>query len=131
MNKKLIVRLLGAILLIEALAMLPSLGVALIYGDGDAHAFLKTIGILVLLGLPAWLLCKPKERNLRAREGFVTVALSWVALSAFGALPFVFSGMIPHYVDALFESVSGFTTTGASVFSGFEGAPCRAYLIEQ
>jgi len=123
MNNKLVVRLLGAILLIEALAMLPSLGVALIYGDGDAHAFLKTIGILVLLGLPAWLLCKPKERNLRAREGFVTVALSWVALSAFGALPFVFSGMIPHYVDALFESVSGFTTTGASVFSGFEGAP--------
>ena len=123
MNKKLVVRLLGAIMLIEALAMLPSLLISLIYRDGDALAFVFTILLLCVLGLPAWLLAKPKERNLRAREGFVTVALAWVALSAFGALPFVFSGMIPGYIDALFESVSGFTTTGASVFSGFEGAP--------
>ncbi|MBP3645068.1 MAG: TrkH family potassium uptake protein [Clostridia bacterium] len=123
MNKRLVVRLLGAIMLIEALAMLPSLAIALIYQDGDALAFVKTILVLMVAGLPAWLLAKPKERNLRAREGFVTVALAWLALSAFGALPFVFSGMIPNYVDALFESVSGFTTTGASVFSGFEGAP--------
>ena len=95
MNKRLVVRLLGAIMLIEALAMLPSLAIALIYQDGDALAFVKTILVLVIIGLPAWLLAKPRERNLRAREGFVTVALAWLALSAFGALPFVFSGMIP------------------------------------
>ena len=123
MNKRLVVRLLGAIMLIEALAMLPSFLISLIYRDGDALALVYTIGILTACGLPLWLFAKPKEKNLRAKEGFVTVALAWLALSAFGALPFVFSGMIPHYVDALFESVSGFTTTGASVFSGFEGAP--------
>ena len=60
MNKKLVVRLLGAIMLIEALAMLPSLGIALVYRDGDAMAFVKTIALLVVLGLPAWLLEKPK-----------------------------------------------------------------------
>ena len=123
MNRRLVVRLLGAIMLIEALAMLPSLAVALFYGDGDAMAFVKTIAIMTVLGLPAWLFAKPSITNLRAREGFVTVALAWLTLSAFGALPFVFSGMIPNYIDALFESVSGFTTTGASIFSGFEGAP--------
>ena len=123
MNKKLVVRLMGAIMLIEALAMTPSLIISLIYGDGDAMAFVKTIALLLLSGFPAWHFARPKEKNLRAREGFVTVALAWVALSAFGALPFVFSGMIPSYIDALFESVSGFTTTGASIFSGFEGAP--------
>ncbi|MBO4930827.1 MAG: hypothetical protein J6I42_01480, partial [Clostridia bacterium] len=69
--------------LIEALAMLPSLAIALIYQDGDALAFVKTILVLMVAGLPAWLLAKPKERNLRAREGFVTVALAWVLLSLF------------------------------------------------
>ena len=67
MNKRLVVRLLGAIMLIEALAMLPSLCIALIYQDGDALAFVKTIAVLTVLGLPTWLLAKPKERNLRAK----------------------------------------------------------------
>lgn len=68
-------------------------------------------------------LVRPGERNLRAREGFLTVALAWIALSCFGALPFVFSGMIPNYIDALFESVSGFTTTGATVLENFDNLP--------
>ncbi|MBR3872556.1 MAG: TrkH family potassium uptake protein [Clostridia bacterium] len=123
MNKRLVIRLLGAIMLIEALAMLPSMLISIVTHDGCVQAFLNTIAILCLCGMPMWMLARPKESNLRAREGFVTVALAWVMLSAFGALPFVFSGMIPNYIDAFFESVSGFTTTGASVFSGFEGAP--------
>ena len=69
MNKKLVVRLLGAILLIEALAMLPALAVAFVYNDpGDVRAMLYTIGLLLLLGLPAWLCEHPGETNLRARE---------------------------------------------------------------
>ena len=123
MNTKLVIRVLGAILLIEALAMVPSLLLSFVYGDGDAMAFLITIGVLLAIGLPAWLFAKPREGNLRAREGFVTVALAWVLLSAFGALPFVASGAIPRYVDALFETVSGFTTTGASVMSNLESQP--------
>lgn len=123
MNKKLVCRLLGAILLIEALAMLPSLAVSLVYGDGDVPAFLYTIALLTALGLPAWLWVRPSETNLRAREGFTVVALAWVLLSAFGALPFVFSGLIPNYVQAFFESVSGFTTTGATVLTHFQHLP--------
>ena len=123
MNRKLVIHLLGAILLIEALAMLPSLAVALAYGDGDAMAFLYTIGLLVVLGLPAWLWVRPGDGNLRAREGFTVVALAWLLLNAFGALPFVFSGLIPNYVDAFFESVSGFTTTGSTIMTGFDNLP--------
>ena len=123
MNKRLVLRLLGAILLIEALAMAPALAIALLYGDGDALSLAATGAILVTLGFPAWRFARPREQNLRAREGFLVVALSWVLLSVFGALPFVFSGMIPNYVDAFFEAVSGFTTTGATVLGDFDGLP--------
>ncbi len=123
MNKRLVIRLQGSILLIEALAMVPSLLVALIYGDGDAVAFLKSIGCILLLALPMHFFAKPKDSNLRAKEGFVTVAMSWVLLSVFGALPFMFGGLFTRFDDAFFEAVSGFTTTGASVLTVFEGAP--------
>ena len=123
MNKRLVMRLLGAILLIESLAMAPSLVIALLYGDGDAAALAYTMAILVALGFPAWRFARPREQNLRAREGFLVVALSWVLLSAFGALPFVLSGLIPDYIDAFFEAVSGFTTTGATVLGDFDGLP--------
>ena len=123
MNKRLVLRLLGAILLIEALAMAPSLAISLLYGDGDALALLSSMALLAALGFPAWRFAHPREQNLRAREGFLVVALSWVLLSAFGALPFVISGLIPNYIDAFFEAVSGFTTTGATVLGNFEGLP--------
>ncbi len=123
MNKRLVIRLLGAILLLEAACMVPSLILALIYGDGDALAFVKTMGIMVVLGLPMRSFAKPEHRDLRAREGFLIVALAWVILSIFGALPFMFDGMIPNFADALFESVSGFTTTGATILRNFDFLP--------
>ena len=123
MNKRLVLRLLGAILLIEALAMAPSLAISLLYGDGDALALLSSMALLAALGFPAWRFARPREENLRAREGFLVVALSWVLLSAFGALPFVISGLIPNYIDAFFEAVSGFTTTGATLMGNFDGLP--------
>ncbi len=123
MNKRLVIRLLGAILLLEAACMVPSLILALIYGDGDALAFVKTMGIMVVLGLPMRSFAKPEHRDLRAREGFLIVALAWVILSIFGALPFMFGGMIPNFADALFESVSGFTTTGATILRNFDFLP--------
>ena len=124
MNKRLVMKVVGAILLIEAAAMVPSLLIGLIYRDPrDARSLLYAMLILAAVGLPMWALARPRENNMRAREGFVIVALSWLMLSAFGALPFVFSGMIPHYIDALFESVSGFTTTGATVLTQFEHQP--------
>ena len=123
MNIKLLFRLLGAILLVEAAAMLPALAIALGYGESDALAFLWTILLLTAIGGPLRLFIKTEHTNLRAREGFLVVSLSWVLLSVFGALPFVFSGVIPNFVDALFEAVSGFTTTGASIMTQIEGQP--------
>ncbi len=123
MNKRLIIRLLGSILLIEAMAMVPALVIALIYGDGDAPALLWSIGLLILCGSPMKYLSRPVYNDLRAREGILCVALSWVLLAVFGAFPFLFSGVIPNYVDAFFEAVSGFTTTGASIISNVDGLP--------
>lgn len=123
MNIKLLLRLIGAILLVEAAAMLPALVIALCYGEGDASAFLWTILLLVLIGAPLRLFLKAEQTNLRAREGFLVVSLSWILLSVFGAMPFVFSGVIPNFVDALFEAISGFTTTGASIMTQIEGQP--------
>ena len=123
MNVKLLLRLLGAILLVEAAAMLPSLAIAIGYGEGDAMAFVWTILLLAAIGAPLRLFVKTEQTNLRAREGFLVVSLAWVLLSVFGALPFVFSGMIPNFVDALFEAVSGSTTTGASIMTQIEGNP--------
>ena len=120
MNKRLILRLLGLLLLVEALAMLPSLGVALIYGNQrDIFALLQPMVLLTLVALPPTLFSRPKKQDLRAREGFVVVALAWVLMSIFGALPFLFSGLLPSFADALFESVSGFTTTGGTVLTDY------------
>ena len=124
MNKKLILHLLGAILLIEAVAMLPALAISFVYGDGDWSALLTPIILLTALGLPPWLMVRSEDRaNLRPREGYVTVALAWILLSAFGALPFMLSGVIPDFAGALFEAVSGFTTTGATVIPNLDQLP--------
>ena len=123
MNVKLLLHVLGAILLVEAAALVPSLAIAIGYGEGDAMAFVWTILLLNAVGAPMRLFVKAEQTNLRAREGFLTVSLSWMLLSVFGALPFVFSGVIPNFVDALFESVSGFTTTGATIMTQIEGQP--------
>ena len=123
MNVKLLLHVLGAILLVEAAAMVPALAIAIGYGEGDAMAFVWTILLLNAVGAPMRLFVKAEQTNLRAREGFLAVSLSWVLLSVFGALPFVFSGVIPNFVDALFESVSGFTTTGATIMTQIEGQP--------
>ena len=103
--------------------MLPALCIALYYNEGDALSFCQSMGILLALGLPIFFISKPGNRNLRPREGLVSVALSWILLSIFGALPFYLSGAIPHFSDALFESISGFSTTGATLMTSLETQP--------
>ena len=123
MNYKLVFRLLGRLLLMEAALMVPSLAVALIYGGGDALAFVITIGLAAACGaLPGFLL-RPAREDLSARDGMAVAGLSWVILSFFGALPFVFSGAIPHLADAYFEACSGFTTTGSTILTEIEHLP--------
>ena len=111
---------LGRIFMVEAALMLLPVAVALIYGEtGRLAAFLIPLVLLAVIGL---LLGKraPADTAIYAREGLVIVALSWVLMSVFGALPFVISGEIPNFVDAFFETVSGFTTTGASILRDVE-----------
>jgi len=115
MNIKMMRYVLGRLLLVEAALMALPLSVMIIYGEySQLGAMLVPMAILALLGTLG-IAIRPKEQALGAKDGFVTVGLSWILLSAFGALPFVLSGLIPNYVDALFETVSGFTTTGSSV----------------
>lgn len=123
MNYKLVWRLLGRLLLMEALLMVPSLAVALIYGEGDAMAFLITIGVTAAVGAAPAFLLNPQREDLTARDGMAVAGLSWLILSFFGALPFVISRAIPNMVDAYFEAVSGFTTTGSTILREIEHLP--------
>lgn len=119
MNKRMIAYILGILLLCEAgLMLLPTI-VSLIYGEVALKSFLITIALLVAAGL-VLIAMKPKNKTIYARHGLVIVAMGWILMSLFGALPFYFSGEIPSYLDALFESVSGFTTTGSSILTDVE-----------
>ncbi len=118
MNRKMIISTVGVMLLAEAGLLLLPLAVGLLYGEASVRAIVLTALISALVGLLLYLPARTKNRVIYAREGFLTVALCWVAVSAVGALPFFLSGEIPNYIDAFFESVSGFTTTGASIMTG-------------
>ena len=121
MNRRMVVFLLGRILFAEAILMLPSVLVGIIYREAITWCFLPAIGVLLLLGLFG--LKKPKNTTIYAREGFFVVAASWVLMSLFGAVPFWLSGGFNTFWDCLFEIVSGFTTTGASILETVEQLP--------
>ncbi len=115
MNRRMILFMPLRILTAEALLLLLPAGISFIYREPCAWVFLLCAAGGLAVSVPLSFLVRPRDKVIYAKEGFVIVALSWVLLSAFGALPFRISGEIPHYVDALFETVSGFTTTGASI----------------
>lgn len=121
MNNKMIKYVLGVILKLEAGFMVVPLILSFIYKEETIFkiSYFSTIGILLFLG---FLLSRKVPDNMKffAKEGLVTTALSWIALSIFGALPFVMTGQIPSFIDAFFEVVSGFTTTGASILTNVE-----------
>ena len=120
MNFKLVLRVAGRTLLVEAAALLLPLGVCLIYGE-DPAPFLFTIPLMLLVGGGLSLL--HSNDHLFPREGFFAVALTWILVAAFGALPFYFCGFFPTYIDCFFEAVSGFTTTGSSILTAVEPLP--------
>lgn len=121
MNYSIIRFILGRMLRIEGLVLLVPALVSLIYQEHSGLTFVLTSALLTALSL---LLGKrPKNMVFYAKEGFVIVALAWILWSAFGALPFVLSGSIPHFVDAFFETVSGFTTTGSTILQDIEALP--------
>lgn len=120
MNKGLIIKLLGFILLLEAAMMLIPMITGLVFRERDWIFFLYTLIGEAVLGSLVFLLIKPKRKNLHAADGFVIVAGAWVLLSAIGAIPLCLSGFYPVYLDALFETISGFTTTGVSILPDVE-----------
>lgn len=115
MNRKMVFKTIGRMLLVEAVLLILPLIVSFIYHEtAVADAYIKTIVIAVLCGLPLAFLCRTSDHTIYAKEGFTIVALSWLALSVVGALPLYLSREVPSYIDSLFEIISGFTTTGAS-----------------
>lgn len=121
MNYGIILNTLGWVMNIEALCMTLPLLCAFVYKE-SIIPFAVAIGICLAFGLP-FVIKSPKNKTFYSKEGFITVALSWIVISFLGAVPFVVSGCIPDFVDAFFETVSGFTTTGASILSDVEALP--------
>lgn len=122
MNYPLIFNNLGKILLVEsALLVLPAIG-SIFYGEDTLLSYALTIALLAIFGIIC-LTRKVKKTNIYAKEGYVIVALSWIFMSLFGAMPFFFSGYIPSFVDAFFETVSGFTTAGSTILREVESMP--------
>ncbi len=119
MNTKVVFKLNGYILLFDAIAMLLPMIVGFIYGERAAYSFIPAICVSLCVGIPLIFL-KPKHKSIYAREGLATVALAWVIISIVGALPFFFSREIPNLVDCIFETASGFTTTGATILRDVE-----------
>ncbi len=116
MNYKMMGRFLAQILLIEAFFMLPALGISLYCGDCLAvKGFLVTLAVAIAAAVILYAICRGAPSAFYAKEGMVCVAVSWIVMSLVGCLPFYVSREIPKYVDAFFEIVSGFTTTGASI----------------
>ena len=122
MNYKRIMHTLGIVLCFEALLMLLPLICAIVYREAEVYDFAKSIFVCLSAGLILSLF-KTENKKIYSKEGFVIVALCWIVLSLFGSFPFMFSGAIPGFFDAFFETASGFTTTGASVITDIEVLP--------
>lgn len=122
MNFRMTIYILGILLFFEGVFMAVPTATAAVYHEKELPLFAAIAGFCILAGVIITRF-KPTNKKLFARDGFVIVALSWVVLSLFGALPFYFSGTIPNFVDAMFETVSGFTTTGASILHDLTPVP--------
>ncbi len=123
LDKKIILSAFGLALIFESLFMLLCVGVSMIYGEADRNALLISFAITFITGMLCWLPNRKHKRENLKRESFVVVTLVWVIMSIFGSLPYVLSHSIGNFTDAFFETISGFTTTGASVITNIEALP--------
>ena len=122
-NFRIVARVIGILLCFEALFMLLPLSVAIYYNESDIYAFLLTIGITAVVGLCSTFIFKRHSKQMGKREGFLIVSTSWVFFSLFGMLPFLIHGDIDNITDAFFETMSGCTTTGATILDDIESLP--------
>lgn len=123
MNYGIVAKLIGNLLLLESVLMLPSLFISLYKGQYDFKAFLFTISLTAVIGFILSFKRRKIEKFINPKEGLAVVAIGWVAISLLGALPLFLSGSVETYIDAVFETVSGFTTTGATVIPDVESLP--------
>lgn len=124
MHYRVILRILGILLMVFSITMLPPIGVSMFYDDGHDYAFVGAFAITLITGFLIWLPVYRVRQDLRTRDGFLITVLFWVVLGMFGAVPLILSSS-PHLtvVDAVFESLSGLTTTGATVITGIDTLP--------
>ena len=124
MNYRMIGRLLSQLVLLEAVCLIPAAAISLGFREWDGLlAVALSMGIMLVVSGVLWSFCKKAKKTLGATEGMVTTSLAWILLSLLGCLPLYLSGYIPRYIDALFETVSGFTTTGSSIMPDVEILP--------
>ena len=122
-NWKIIFKVIGALMFIEAALMLVCLAVSLLYAEDDSMAFLASVGAATVFGLLLRLAGRNDDNTLSRRDAYLVVTLTWITFSLFGTLPFLISGHVASFTDAYFETMSGFTTTGASVIDDVEALP--------
>ncbi len=120
MNRRMIVSVIGKMVMAEGILMLLPMIVAALYREACLWSFMVTAGAAVLIGFLLVKCAKPRTSVIYAKEGFFIVSASWILFSLIGAVPFTMSGEIPSYIDAVFETVSGFTTTGSSILTDVE-----------
>ncbi len=113
--------ILSTLLIMNGLFMLLCIPVSLIYGEGDFVSILLSSAITLGVGFSMWFFSRTaKDKELKKRDGYMVVTLGWVLMSVFGALPYLLSGSIPSFTDAIFETISGYSTTGASILTDIE-----------
>ena len=122
-NKKIIARVLGILLFLEAIMFLICALVSWYYQEKEAFTFLQTAGINTLVSIILILLSRGAERRMNKRDGYCIASLAWVLFSAFGMLPFYLSGSVDSITNAFFETMSGFTTTGATIMDNIDSQP--------
>lgn len=122
-NFKTIYKVLGTLLYIEAVLMVCCLGVTFYYREDDTFTFLTSVFITILAAILLKFLGRDSNNNLTRRDAYLVVTMSWMAFSLFGALPFLIGGYINNFTDAYFESMSGFSTTGATILTGLDTMP--------
>jgi trk system potassium uptake protein TrkH len=132
MHYKVILRILGILLMIFSISMLPPLGISFLYDDGAELAFIAGFLITLMTGFFIWIPVYRVRQDLRTRDGFLITVLFWAVLGLFGSFPFMLTD-VPHlsFVDAVFESLSGLTTTGATVITGIDDLPKSILFYRQ
>ena len=123
MNIKLTYKILGSLLFLESVFMIMCLGVSLIYQEDDTFAFILSILITQMFGFAFRYLGREASNTMSRRDSFLVVTLAWTLFSLFGTLPFLIGGYITNFTNAFFESMSGFTTTGATILNDVECLP--------